>query len=94
MLSESPTIKQFLLSIIEPERSQQQQPGYLKSNLNRFKTQNERHNKNNLTRHRVNELDSVRAVLTGVILLKTLQLRDDKPLGIWKEDVKYQRKSR
>ena len=94
MLSESPTIKQFLLSIIEPERSQQQQPGYLKSNLNRFKTQNERHNKSNLTRHRVNELDSVRAVLIGVILLKTLQLMDDKPLGIWKEDVKYQRKSR
>lgn len=94
MLSQSPTLKQFLLSIIEPERSQQQQPGYLKSNLNRFKTQNERHNKINLTGHRVNELDSLRAVLTGVILLKNLQLMDDKPLGIWKKDVKYQRKSR
>lgn len=45
-------------------------PGLLKSNLNRLKTQSERNNKNNLTRHKVDELDSVKAVVTSVILSK------------------------
>lgn len=44
-----PQVKQSLPSIIEPEISEQQQLGLLKSNQNRFKTKSEQNNKNDLT---------------------------------------------
>lgn len=61
-----PQVKQSLPSIIEPEISEQQQLGLLKSNQNRFKTKSEQNNKNDLTWRKIDELNSVKAAVIEV----------------------------
>lgn len=62
---------------------------YLSSSSRAFYEQN---SKNNLTRYKIYELDSVKPVVKSVRLSKNVQLIDDKPLRAWKRNMKIPKK--